>query len=65
MIEKLIAMLVFVVFSWVTHKESEDSPPPREDDLFLRFRFNFMSYVAGFCAFCLLISILVDFFLDI
>lgn len=62
MTEKWIALFLLALSSWVSHRAAKDSYPPREDTLFLRFQFNFMSYGFGIIAAGLLISIIIDFF---
>gem|GEM_PF-2432295 len=61
MTEKWIVLLLLVLGSWIGHKQAEDSPPSRVDNFFMKFQFNLMSYSFGFFAFCLLISIIIDF----
>jgi len=64
MTEKLIFVVILMLISWINYKEAKDSPPASEDDIFLRFRFNILSYTTGLGAFALLISVIIDFFFN-
>jgi len=61
MTEKLVTLLVAVLVCWFAHKDAKNSPPSSVNDLFLKFRFNIISYGAGFCAVWLAIVIIIDF----